>query len=102
MQALALSNASYTLNFTKTAAANINPEVTALAVSLNGTNTTLFELPANGTSFTAHLGNYLFDGQPCLSASYFAQACLLPWSPLCLCLPPEAHASSQLIGLWAQ
>ena len=64
MQALPLSPATtYTLNFTRPATLDSTPEVTALAVSLNGTNTTLFELPANGTSFTAHLGRLLFDGE---------------------------------------
>lgn len=60
---LALSpSTTYTLNFTQPASRDSTPEVTSLAVSLNGTNTTLFELPANGTSFQALVHGYLFEG----------------------------------------
>ena len=105
LQILPLSPATtYTLNYTRPAAEDSKPEVTALAVSLNGTNTTLFELPANGTSFQARQGDYLFDGvphsawQPSLigpvSAACRAKAmCVLGWNCLARTSPTSCSVS---------
>ena len=54
---------NFTVNFTNTAAFTTMPNLTTVAVSLNGTNTTLFDLPANGESFQARIGSFVFEGE---------------------------------------
>ena len=54
---------NFTVNFTNTAAITTMPNLTTVAVSLNGTNTTLFDLPADGESFQARIGGFVFEGE---------------------------------------
>ena len=60
---------NFTVNFTSTAAIATMPNLTTVLVSLNGTNTTEFILPATGGTFQARIGNFTFEGRPHLSAA---------------------------------